>query len=149
MFTEIYRGAGEIPAEFTGDGAGVSPPLKWTGAPAGTKFFALQVWHKPKPDADEVKSYWVVTNIPAGVTGLEKNAKGVGKDGYNDKRRTGYDPMNSKGPGQKEYHVTLYALSDEPKFDTDKVTRADLLKAIKGITLAERTLSYTHERKAK
>lgn len=149
LTSPAFEHNGKMPAEFTGDRDGVSPPLKWTGAPAGTKFFALQLWHKPKADADEVKSYWVVTNIPAGVTSLDKNSKGVGKDGYNDKRRTGYDPMNSKGPGAKEYHVTMYALSDEPTFDTDRVTRADLLKAVKGITLAETTLSYTHERKAK
>jgi phosphatidylethanolamine-binding protein (PEBP) family uncharacterized protein len=140
---------GKMPAEFTGDGDGISPPLKWSGAPAGTKFFALQLWHKPRPDGDEVKSYWVVTNIPANVTSLEKNSRGVGKDGYNDKKRTGYDPMNSKGPGVKEYHITMYALSAEPKFATDKVTRADLLKAIQGITLAESTLTYTYERKPK
>jgi phosphatidylethanolamine-binding protein (PEBP) family uncharacterized protein len=149
LTSPAFEHHGKMPAEFTGDGDGVSPPLKWSGAPAGTKFYALQLWHKPRPDGDEVKSYWVVTNIPATVTGLEKNSTGVGRAGINDKRRTGYDPMNSKGPGPKEYHVTLYALSGEPKFDTDKVTRADLLKAIKDITLAETTLSYTYERKAK
>ncbi|VTS05359.1 YHYH protein [Tuwongella immobilis] len=149
LSSPAFEQNGKMPAEFTGDGDGVSPPLKWSGAPDGTKYYALQLWHKPKANGNEVKSYWVVTNIPATVTGLEKNSKGVGKDGINDKKRTGYDPMNSKGPGAKEYHVTLYALSAEPKFDTDKVTRADLLKAIKDITLAETTLSYTYERKAK
>lgn len=149
LTSPAFEHGGKMPAEFTGDGDGISPPLKWSGAPAGTKFYALQLWHKPQPNGDEVKSYWVVFNIPADVSALEKNSKGVGKDGYNDKRRTGYDPMNSKGPGPKEYHVTLYALSAEPKFDTDKVTRADLLKAVKAITLAETTLSYTYERKVK
>ncbi len=143
LTSPAFEAGGKYPAEFTGDGAGVSPPLRWSGAPSGTKFYALQLWHKPKADSDEVKSYWVITNIPAEVTSLEKNTKGVGKDGYNDKRRTGYDPMNSKGPGPKEYHIAMYALSAEPKFNTDKVTRAELLRAIKDITLAETTLSYT------
>lgn len=149
LTSPAFEHNGKMPAEFTGDGDGISPPLKWSGAPAGTKFYALQLWHKPRADGDEVKSYWVVFNIPADAAGLDQNSKGVGKDGYNDKRRTGYDPMNSKGPGPKEYHVTLYALSAEPKFDTEKVTRADLLKAVKDITLAETTLSYTYERKTK
>lgn len=149
LTSPAFEAGGKMPAEFTGDGDGVSPPLKWSGAPEGTKCFALQLWHKPRPDGDEVKSYWVVTNIPATVNGLEKNSKGVGKDGYNDKQRTGYDAMNSKGPGPKEYHITLYALSAEPKFDTDRVTRADLFKAIKDITLAETTLTYTYERQSK
>ncbi|MEZ6142820.1 MAG: YHYH protein [Zavarzinella sp.] len=140
---------GKIPHEFTGDGTGVSPPLKWSNAPEGTKCFALQLWHKPKDDGDEVKSYWVLTNIPATITSLEKNSKGIGKDGINDKKRTGYIPMNSKGPGVKEYHITLYALSAEPKLNTDKWNRAELLEAIKEITLAETTLSFTHETKRK
>lgn len=149
LSSPAFEPNGKFPAEFTGDGDGVSPPLKWSGAPEGTKYYALQLWHKPKPDGEEVKSYWVVTNIPADVTALEKNSRGVGKVGINDKRRAGYEPMNSKGPGPKEYHITLYALSEEPKFDTDKITRTDLLKAIKDITLAETTLSYTYERKPK
>ena len=96
-----------------------------------------------------MKSYWVITNIPATIAKLEKNTKGIGKDGYHDKNRTGYDPMKSKGPGVKEYHITMYALSAEPKFDAEKVTRADLLAAIEDITLAESTLSYKYERGAK
>ena len=145
----VFERGGKFPIEFTGDGDGVSPPLAWSGAPEGTKFYALQLWHKPFPDRDEVKSYWVITNIPATVTSIPKNAKDVGKNGYNDKNRTGYDPMKSKGPGVKEYHITVYALSAEPKFTGDKVTRADLLTAIKDITLAESTLSYKYERSAK
>jgi phosphatidylethanolamine-binding protein (PEBP) family uncharacterized protein len=149
LTSPAFEHKGKMPAEYTGDGNGISPPLKWSGAPEGTKFYALQLWHKPRADGEEVKSYWVVTNIPATITSLEKNSQGVGKPGMNDKRRPGYDPMNSKGPGAKEYHITLYALSEEPRFDTDKFTRIELLKAIKGITLAETTLSYTYERKAK
>ena len=142
-----FEAGGKYPVEFTGDGAGVSPPVAWSGAPEGTKFYALQLWHVPGPG--DLKSYWVVYNIPANVTSLEKNSKEVGKAGYNDKNRTDYDPMKSKGPGVKKYNITVYALSAEPKFTGDKVTRADLLRAIKDITLAEGTLSYTYERSAK
>ena len=106
------------------------------------------MWHLPGKD-EAAKSYWLIYNIPANVTRLPKNAKGIGTVGYNGKNRTGYDPMNSKGPGVKEYHITMYALSAEAKFAGDKVTRADLLAAIKDITLAESTLSYKYERSAK
>ncbi len=54
--------------------------------------------------------------------------------------------MKSKGPGVKVYHVTVYALSAEPKFTSGKVTRTDLLGAIKDLTLAESTLSYKYQR---
>jgi phosphatidylethanolamine-binding protein (PEBP) family uncharacterized protein len=141
-----FEHGGNYPVEFTCDGAGVSPPVKWEGAPAQTKFFALQLWHIPKNGG--TKSYWVVYHIPADVTSLPKNAKGIGKDGYNGKKQAGYDPMCSKGLGVKEYHVTVYALSAEPKFASDKVNRADLLAAFKDITVAQGTLSFKYERPA-
>ncbi len=146
LTSPAFEGGGKYPIEFTGDGDGASPPLAWSGAPEGTKYFALQLWHKPMPDRDEIKSYWVITDIPAAVTELEKNTKGVGQAGYNDKNRTDYDPMKSKGPGVKDYHITLYALSAKPEYRVEKVTRADLLAAIKNITLAESTLDYKYER---
>lgn len=149
LSSPAFEQNGKMPAEFTGDGAGVSPPLQWKNIPPGTKCFALALWHKPKADGDEVKSYWVISHIPASVCRLSRSSKNVGKDGINDKKRTGYDPMNSKGPGPKEYHITLYALSAEPKFATDRFTRRDLLQAIQSITLAETTLNYTYERKAR
>ncbi len=138
---------GAFPVEFTGDGEGVSPPLTWTGAPVGTKYFAISLWHLPGPGGP-AKSYWILYDIPATVNSLPKNTKGIGKAGYNDKKQSNYDPMKSKGPGVKEYHVTLYALSSRPEFHSEKVTRDDLLKAIKDITLGETTLTYTYERKS-
>lgn len=141
----VHHGA--MPAEYTGDGDGISPPLNWSNTPEGTKCFALVLWHKPNASADELKSYWVISNIPANVTSLEKNSSKLGLIGLNDKKRAAYDPMNSKGPGVKEYHITLYALSAEPMLAAGKFNRADLIKAIQEITLAESTLSYTYERK--
>ena len=38
-----FDSRGTIPARFTGDGANLSPPLHWDGAPAGTRSVALIV----------------------------------------------------------------------------------------------------------
>jgi phosphatidylethanolamine-binding protein (PEBP) family uncharacterized protein len=135
---------GKISAEFTCDGASASPPVEWMGAPAETKCYALSLWHTA-PDME--KSYWVVYGIPADVTKIAKNAKSTGTIGLNDKRRAAYDPMCSKGPGVKTYHITVYALSAEPKLRADQATRANLLSAIKDITIAEGTLDFQYERK--
>jgi hypothetical protein len=135
---------GKISAEFTCDGASASPPVEWTGAPPETKSFALSLWHTA-PDME--KSYWVIYGIPANVTKLAKNAKTTGTVGLNDKRRAAYDPMCSKGPGIKTYHITVYALSAEPKISANEATRANLLSAIKEITIAEGTLDFQYERK--
>ncbi len=134
----------EMPVEFTGDGVGQSPPVAWTAGPAGTKCYALNLWHVPGPG--EVKSYWVLYDIPAEVTSLPKNAEGIGTAGNNDKGHPTYDPMKSKGPGVKQYHITVYALSEKPEFTSAKVTRAELLKSISGITLAEGTLNFQYTR---
>ncbi len=140
-----FEPGGSIPIVFTGDGASASPPIEWKDAPKGTKSFAINVWHIPGPG--DIKSYWVVYNIPANVTKLAKNDKSTGTVGLNDKNRREYDPMKSKGPGVKQYHVTVFALSAELKITPDKATRANLLAAIKDITLAEGTLDFQYERK--
>ncbi|MEI6255143.1 MAG: YHYH protein [Planctomycetota bacterium] len=133
-----------LPKEFTCDGAGVSPPIEWQVGPAGTKSYALVLWHEAP---DMLKSYWVVHEIPATVTRLEKNSRGVGTTGLNDKRRRDYDPMCSKGPGLKAYHITIYALSESPQLPADGSTRDQLLAAMKKIALAEGTLTFTYERR--
>lgn len=137
---------GNLPAEFTCDGAGASPPLEWQAGPPGTKSYAIALWHEAP---DRVKSYWVVYGIPGNSTQLAKNSRNVGTTGLNDKRRAEYDPMCSKGPGVKTYHVTVYALSAVPTLRANAATRDALLEAIKEITLAEGTLTYTYERGAR
>ena len=142
--SSAFESGGKYPADFTCDGAGVSPPIEWKGVPEGTKSFALSVWHIPGPG--DIKSYWVLYNIPVTVTSLPRNVKGLGVAGLNDKQRAEYDPMCSKGRGLKTYQITVYALSAEPKLALGQTTRSDLLVAMKDIKLAQTTLTYHYER---
>ena len=145
LTSPAFEPGGNIPVEYTGDGASASPPIEWKDAPPGTKSFAVNLWHVPGPG--DLKSYWVVYNIPANATTLSKNDKSTGTIGLNDKNRREYDPMKSKGPGAKLYYITVYALSAELKLAPEKATRANLIEAIKDITLAEGTLDFQYERK--
>ena len=111
--------------------------------PAGTQSYAVILWHEAP---DQVKSYWIVYDIPADVTSLARGSRGVGTTGLNDKRRAEYDPMCSKGPGAKTYHLTVYAVSARPRISA--ATRATLLDAIRDLTLAEGTLTFTYDRGA-
>jgi len=135
---------GELPIEYTCDGGSSSPPVEWTGVPKGTKSFALSLWHDARLIKN--KSYWVIYNIQADVRGIPKNAKRIGVDGYNEKGLTGYDPMCSSAGGVRIYNITVFALSEELKFDTEKVKIADLLPAMEGKILAKDTLTYTFTR---
>jgi Raf kinase inhibitor-like YbhB/YbcL family protein len=137
---------GNLPKEFTGDGDGISPPLEWNGAPAGTKSYAL-IMHHLAPDA--TKWYWVLYNIPATVTRLPKNAKGIGTFGNNSVNKVlGYAPPHSKGPGEKKYTLTVYALSASPQIGVPpaEVSRDVLLAAMKELILASAELHVVYAR---
>jgi len=54
-------------------GGNVSPELSWTGAPAGTKSFALMV-HDPDAPTGSGFWHWVIYNIPPDTTSLAQGA---------------------------------------------------------------------------
>lgn len=141
-----FAAGGPLPVEFSCDGDGVSPPVQWQAGPAGTKSYALTLWHATP---DGLKSYWVVHDIPADVTDLPKGSRAIGVSGLNGKNRAGYDPMCSKGPGLKTYHITVYALAAAPELPAGGGTRDELLTAISKSVLAEGTLSFTFDRKGR
>ena len=123
---------GQLPVEFTGDGASATLPLEWSGAPEGTKSFAV-VMHHIDPEG-KAKWYWVLYDLPASTRSLPKNVSGVGTLGNNSVNgRTAYAPPHSKGPGAKTYIYTLYALSAPVKLDVPpaQVSREVLLAAMK------------------
>jgi Raf kinase inhibitor-like YbhB/YbcL family protein len=132
-----------LSVDCTCDGASHSPAIAWKGAPEKTKYYAVNVWHTAP---DKEKSYWVLYNIPTEVISLEENSKGVGTVGTNDKGTANYDPMCSKGPGLKKYHITVYALSAKIEVLPQKATRANLQKAMDGILIGESTLDVLYER---
>jgi len=142
--SEVADG-GNLPMDYTGDGSGATLPLEWKGAPAGTKSYALIMDHLAP--GNEMKSYWVMWDIPANVTSLPKNVRDVGKLGVGFKGEVGYEPPHSKGPGAKTYVLHVYALSAEPKITGgESVTREALLAAIEGIILAKADLSVVYTR---
>ena len=75
--TELSPGATIAAAQvFNGfgcQGGNVSPALAWSGAPAGTKSFALMV-HDPDAPTGSGWWHWVVYNIPAETHALPAGA---------------------------------------------------------------------------
>ena len=68
-----YLGNEQVFAGFGCTGKNLSPSLSWSGAPDGTKSFALTVYD---PDAPTGSGWWhwVVVNLPATTTSLPKAA---------------------------------------------------------------------------
>lgn len=146
LTSAIVKDGGALPNEFNGDGAGVSPPLEWRGAPAGTKSFALVMDHLAPGSV--IKCYWTMWDIPATTTALPKNASGIGKLGAGFRGQLGYEPPHSQGPGLKTYTIHLYALSAAPTFTQSprEVTREVLLNEIKDSILDSAELKVTYSR---
>lgn len=141
-----------IPRQYTCEGDDVSPPLSWSGEPAGTKSFVLIVDDPDAPDPRAPKMtwvHWVLYNIPAGTRALAADERSVGLppgtlQGLNDWKRIGYG-----GPcppiGRHRYFHKLYAL-DLLLPDLGRPTKAHLLESMRGHVLAEAQLIGTYQK---
>jgi len=133
-------------AAYTCDGAGITPGLSWSGAPAGTEEYALMM--TTQPGDGTTRWNWVLYGIPGTTTNLVENSTGIGTLGSGSHGTVmQYDPPFSQNPGLKTYTFTLYALSGSPSLPADpaQVTGPVLTSAIAPITLgtASLKLSYT------
>lgn len=136
---------GLLDKRYTCDGEAVSPPFAWHGAPAATASFALTI-HHVTPD-DEERVYLVLADIPATTTALAAAQTSIGRFGLNSVNRGAeYAPPCSKGPGEKTYVATLYALSKPLEPSDEPRTRSALLDALKDRTLATATVELRYAR---
>ena len=136
----------KLPVEYTGDGESASPPLAWTGMPRGTQSLVL-IMHHLDPEG-KTKIYWLMYDIDPQKTSVAKNATDFGKMGVSTvHHRVEYAPPHSKGPGEKKYVLTLFALSAKPDLSKaeNPLTVEPLLAAMKGKILgaADLTVIYT------
>ncbi|MDZ7372201.1 MAG: YbhB/YbcL family Raf kinase inhibitor-like protein [candidate division KSB1 bacterium] len=144
---------GEIPSLYTCEGKDISPPLTWSGVPAGAKSLALIVDDPDAPDPAAPRMvfvHWVLYNLPPTSTGLPEGVKSNELprgtlEGISDFRRTGWG-----GPcppiGRHRYFFKLYAL-DTVLPDLKKPTKAELLKAMEGHIIAQAELIGTYQKK--
>jgi phosphatidylethanolamine-binding protein (PEBP) family uncharacterized protein/Spy/CpxP family protein refolding chaperone len=138
---------GRLPQEYTGDGASATLPLEWSAPPEGTQSYAL-LMHHIDPEG-KTKWYWTLYNIPASVRSLPKNVEGIGILGNNSiNGKVGYAPPHSKGPGDKTYVLTVYALAEplQLTLPPSQVTRDVLLAAMQGKVLARSELQVVYAR---
>ena len=110
--TDIRAGR-PIPQRFWGcTDAGVSPQLTWSGAPEGTRSYAVILFD---PDAPTGSGFWhwIAWDIPAGTTSLATGATlpSGAVNGTNDGGGLGYTgPCPPEGDITHHYKFTVVAL---------------------------------------
>ena len=143
-----FAHGGEIPSRHTCEGPDLSPELRWSGAPAATKSFALIV---DDPDARRERPFvhWLLYKIPHGHRSIPAGSTGTGIEGRNDFGRTGYGgPQPPPGHGVHRYRFRLYALDREIGL-APGATREELEAQMRGHVLEEGELVGTYEREAR
>jgi len=136
--TSFADGA-EMPAKYAG-AMGVSPQLSWTGAPAGTASFVVNMHDVdaaiPAGSLANDISHWVVWNIPGTTTSIPEG--GPVPSGAQQYSLRGPQYMGPQPPAGHPYHhyifqvYALNAMLDVPAGST----RADVEKAMEGKIIA-------------
>ena len=153
LVSAAFNADSNMSAIYTCDGSDISPPLTWSGIPAGAKSLALIVDDPDAPDPAAPKMtwvHWVLYNLPTGSSGLAEDVAPSAlppgtREGLNDWKRTDYG-----GPcppiGTHRYFHKLYAL-DVLLPDLGKPTKAQLEKAMQGHVIDKVELIGRYRRK--
>ena len=138
-----------IPAQYTADGAGTSPPVEWTGIPLETGSVVLLVEDADAPTPHPLVHAIVVAlppkdgNLPEGALDDTELEGDIGRNSYLRTRWLPPDPP--PGHGVHRYAFQVFALSagaDLPKTPG----RESVLKAIEEHAIASGCLIGTYER---
>jgi len=129
--SEAFSGS-LLPATFTCHGNGTSPPITWSGAPGGTKSYALVVDDSSAPITPFI--YWIVFGIGETSTDIQEGKLPPGaRQALNSAGTAAYDAPCPEG-GPHSYRFTVYALSTVPTL-ANGAPLQDAWKAIAAATI--------------
>ena len=141
-----------IPARYTEDGEKLSPPLSWSGVPAGARSLVLAIEDADSPTPAPIV-HALVFDLPAtdGQLG-EGDLRSAGSKGgehtlgKNTFLKTAYLPPDPPpGGGAHRYMFQVYAL-DQPTGLSEGSGRGALKTALHGHVLARGCFIATYER---
>lgn len=140
----------EMPVRFTADGGGVSPPLQWTDAPAGTQSLALIVEDADSPTPAPLV-HAILWGINVATTGLAEGAiaadGAAGAIGINSFLSQGWlAPDPPSGHGEHRYVFQLFALDCLPEDLGDGPGRGAVLNAMAGHVIGAGILTGLYSR---
>jgi Raf kinase inhibitor-like YbhB/YbcL family protein len=142
-------------SRFGCTGGNQSPALSWSGAPEGTKSYAVALFD---PDAMQGRGFWhwLMVNIPPSATSLARDAgknDGSKLPGGAAQIRNGFRALGYSGscppPGDEPhtYVMTVYAIKVSMLEVPADATSAAMLAAIEASSLAKASLNYRFGRK--
>jgi Raf kinase inhibitor-like YbhB/YbcL family protein len=150
-----FKNGEPIPKKYAyrPEGDNVSPPLAWSGAPAGVQSYAL-ICDDPDAKGPEPWVHWVIFDIPANRTSLGENEGGKQPGGWD-----GINSFNERGwggplpPPGKVHHYYFKVFALDARMGPAEVTKpptmtkSELLSAMKGHVIAKGEIMGTYERK--
>lgn len=142
LSSQAFESDGVVPARFSCDGAGESPPLSWRPAPIGTKSIAVMVTDPEAPHG--TFTHWLLVDLPPQATSLPAGASlpSGALAAANDAGTTGYTPP-CPPDGTHHYYFQVFALDIRLPHAT---SRSEFLSAIEGHVLASGKLVATYTR---
>lgn len=130
------------------DGGNVSPDLRWTNIPEGTKSLAVFCHDPDAPLISTTGNYgfvhWLIYNIPAEATHLPQGCKEYAQ-GVNNFDSAGYGgPKPPPGHGRHHYFFWVLALDLEPAL-ADGLELAEFLEKVEPHVLGMNRLMAHYE----
>jgi Raf kinase inhibitor-like YbhB/YbcL family protein len=147
LVSSAFDDGAAIPRRFTCDGENLSPPLQWSGAPAGTLSFVLLCDDPGAPAG--TWHHWAAYDIPPAATELAVDAAQNAKlkQAVNDFRKVGYGgPCPPDGHGPHHYHFRLLALSTDQLRAKANASCRDIEREARKYAIAEAILVGWYER---
>lgn len=149
LTSSAFQAGRTLPDRFSCDGENISPPLQWSGVPAGAQSLVLIF---DDPDAPGgMFSHWVIydmspeqNGLPEGI-GLGENPNANYVQGRNDYGDTGYGAPCPPPGETHQYFFRLYALDTTLNIGPG-ATRAQVIENMEGHILATTELSAAFQR---
>lgn len=143
-----FEHEGTIPTKYTCDGKNISPPLRISEVPEGTKSLVLIMDDPDVPKnirPDGVWDHWLVWNIPPETAEVLEGQEPNGVVGKNTGGSFGY-----RGPcppdREHRYFFKLYALDTNLDLPAETATKAQLEVAMQGHMLGQAQLMGRYDR---
>ena len=133
-------------------GQNISIPLQWSGAPMGTKSYAIFMYDLNPISKNFV--HWAVIDIPKNITSIPEGAssslampKGSIELPNSNGRMDYAGPCPPTGTGNHQYKIIVYALNTNKLDFSGRTSLAQFQAAIDGKVIGEAEISVYFEQK--